>query len=229
MAYLALRECQVTCSGEKCGYDRIMKTLKRAILALTVLVTGVAVLGGTATATNTHPEHKVFVCKYVGTPHVDERLQTGQNPIEVDGHALTGKDEDPQVGDLFSDAHGFSVVIQVGGEDPGIESCPGYVPQTTTTVVDDTTTTTVTTTTVALEPTTTIACATAPVTLCGPSTPVTNPPATPTTATPAAPATTPVVLPKTGNNSGAITLFAAILVLMGAGATALARRKSTII
>src|SRR4051794_6500823 len=32
--------------------------------------------------------HKVFVCKYVGTPGVNERLQTGNNPISVDLHSI---------------------------------------------------------------------------------------------------------------------------------------------
>ena len=32
--------------------------------------------------------HKVFVCKYVGTPGVDERLKLGQNPISVDLHTI---------------------------------------------------------------------------------------------------------------------------------------------
>ncbi|MFY9227700.1 MAG: hypothetical protein WAO28_00005, partial [Candidatus Microsaccharimonas sp.] len=31
---------------------------------------------------------KVFVCKYVGTPGVDERLQTGNNPISVSVNAI---------------------------------------------------------------------------------------------------------------------------------------------
>ena len=39
--------------------------------------------GGVASATPVDP-HKVLVCKYVGTPGVDERLQTGPNPIVVD-------------------------------------------------------------------------------------------------------------------------------------------------
>ena len=33
---------------------------------------------------------KVYVCKYVGQPGVDEELQTGQNPIEVSVNALEG-------------------------------------------------------------------------------------------------------------------------------------------
>ncbi len=51
---------------------------------------------------------KVYVCKYVGTPGVDERLQTGQNPIEVSVNAV------PQpvvIGSYFPDAQGRSYVL----------------------------------------------------------------------------------------------------------------------
>lgn len=100
--------------------------------------------------------------------------------------------------------------------------CYGTQEQETTTTVAETTTTVAdeTTTTVANGDTTTTATPVVPVV-----------PVVPATPTPAAPATPQVVtdLPHTGNSSGTITLFAAILVLMGAGATALARRKSTII
>jgi hypothetical protein len=90
------------------------------------LVLAVAVLAGlvsaSAFATGGEP-HKAFVCKYVGTPGVDERLQTGQNPIDVDFASLEGI---PVVGQFFSDAQGRSVVIaiDVGQEEPGVESCP---------------------------------------------------------------------------------------------------------
>jgi hypothetical protein len=52
---------------------------------------------------------KVYVCKYVGTPGVDERLQTGQNPINPSVNSIN---VDPVVvGSTFSDAQGYSVVI----------------------------------------------------------------------------------------------------------------------
>jgi LPXTG-motif cell wall-anchored protein len=121
-------------------------------------------------ATSVHKEdHKVWVCKYVGTPHEDERLKDGKNPIYVDDSSIKGPGvHDPvRVGDTFADAHDHSIVVQIGGSDPGIESCPGHVPPTTTTVpvttttvVDETTTTTVVdepTTTVVDETTTTVA------------------------------------------------------------------------
>ena len=39
-----------------------------------------------SSSTTTLPDGhvKVFVCKYEGTPGIDERLQTGQNPISID-------------------------------------------------------------------------------------------------------------------------------------------------
>lgn len=76
--------------------------------------------------------HKSYVCKYVGTPGVDERLQTGQNPIWVANASLTGgKDEPVQVGDTFSDAQGKSVVIVANtpklDPEPDVSQCPAPV------------------------------------------------------------------------------------------------------
>lgn len=76
--------------------------------------------------------HKSYVCKYVGTPGVDETLQTGQNPIWVDNHSLTGKDDSVvQVGDTFSDKQGKSVVIVANtaklDPEPGVDQCPAPV------------------------------------------------------------------------------------------------------
>lgn len=66
------------------------------------------------------PAPKYFVCKYVGTPNVDERLQTGNNPISVSGNALPNG---TQVGDSFADAQGRSYVV---AEDTGQDEpeCP---------------------------------------------------------------------------------------------------------
>ena len=38
---------------------------------------------GSSVVVRASGEGKVFVCKYVGKPGVDERLQTGDNPIDV--------------------------------------------------------------------------------------------------------------------------------------------------
>jgi hypothetical protein len=81
---------------------------------------------------------QVWVCKYVRTPGGDEVLKDGKNPIEVNGKSVD-KDKDGQifVGDQFADAQGRSVVVQIGGEDPGAGSCsptpPPVVPTDPTT------------------------------------------------------------------------------------------------
>src|SRR5829696_473290 len=71
----------------------------------------------------------VWVCKYVGTPGDDERLQTGNNPIRVNGNSAD-KDNDGQVfvGEQFADAQGRSVIVQIGGDDPGEEACSSTPP-----------------------------------------------------------------------------------------------------
>jgi hypothetical protein len=65
---------------------------------------------------------KVYVCKYVGTPGVDERLQTGQNPIEVSVNATGGT----AVGSYFADKQGRSFVLGVVPmvPEPSLENCP---------------------------------------------------------------------------------------------------------
>ncbi|EWS99787.1 hypothetical protein N865_08295 [Intrasporangium oryzae NRRL B-24470] len=77
-------------------------------------------------------DHKVWVCKYVDKPGVAERLKAGKQPIYVDWHSLTGQSGPPQVGDTFSDAQGKSVVVQVGGSDPGRTACETKTPPPTT-------------------------------------------------------------------------------------------------
>jgi hypothetical protein len=79
-------------------------------------------------ASNNTQVHKAFVCKYVGTPGVNERLQTGQNPIDVDTHAIA---ESPVVvGSYFNDAQGRSYVLALdtGQPDPSVSSCPNPTP-----------------------------------------------------------------------------------------------------
>lgn len=70
------------------------------------------------------PPSKVYVCKYVGKPGVDERLQTGQNPIDVSVNAIP---ENPvQVGSYFADAQGRSYVLafDTGQPAPSVNDCP---------------------------------------------------------------------------------------------------------
>ncbi len=92
---------------------------------------GVSFFGGTlsATADDTGappPEtsKKVFVCKYVGTPGVDERLKEGQNPISVSVNAIQNNGWDGNIPGEFSDAHERSLVVGYDtGE--GAPPCPG--------------------------------------------------------------------------------------------------------
>lgn len=66
---------------------------------------------------------KVFVCKYVGTPHVDERLQ---NIISVSVNAIENNQWDGTVPGWFSDAHDRSYVLayDVGQATPDLSECP---------------------------------------------------------------------------------------------------------
>lgn len=69
------------------------------------------------------PEPKVFICKFIGEPGINERLQTGQNPINVSQNSI----KDFQgVGSYFNDAHGRSYVlaIDVGQDEPSVDQCP---------------------------------------------------------------------------------------------------------
>jgi hypothetical protein len=91
-----------------------------AILALAAAASAVAQAGTDKTV------HKSYVCKYVGKPGVDERLQTGQNPIWVDNHSLGTVVT--YVGEEFADAQGKSVVIVANTAkltpEPTISDCP---------------------------------------------------------------------------------------------------------
>lgn len=62
---------------------------------------------------------KVYVCKYVGQPGVDERLQAGQNPIEVSVNAIR---DFQGVGSWFNDKQGRSFVLGYVGDEVG--ECP---------------------------------------------------------------------------------------------------------
>lgn len=100
-----------------------------------------------ATTTTSEAPKKVFVCKYVGKPGVDERLQTGDNPISVSVNAIPLGNV--QVGSEFADAQGRSVVIafDTGQPEPGLDQCPPPNGGTTTTSSSSTTSTVLSTTT----------------------------------------------------------------------------------
>lgn len=104
------------------------KSTKAVLMAALAVGAVIGLTAGPALAT---PADKVFVCKYVGTPGVDERLQTGQNPISVSVNAIPGE---VFIGAEFADKHGKSIVIgwdtRTGGGqegEPSIDACPAPV------------------------------------------------------------------------------------------------------
>jgi hypothetical protein len=87
---------------------------KVVVLAVALAASWFAVTPAFAGAQGPGPngEHEVVVCKYVGTPGVDERLQTGSNPIVVDYHSLPGFDPASDGFPFpFADAQGQSVAV----------------------------------------------------------------------------------------------------------------------
>jgi hypothetical protein len=101
----------------------ILLTLALIVLTLALLA---AVASGKDKLEGPNGEHKVVVCKYVGTPGVDETLQTGDNPLLVDYHSVPGfTGTFPYA---FADAQGQSIAIRWSFTDGSISECPGYVP-----------------------------------------------------------------------------------------------------
>ena len=99
-------------------------------LAGAMLILPSATLAASDVSTASSP-HKVFVCKYVGTPGINERLKAGQNPISVDIHSIDEYktfegDIDTLVGAHFADAQGRSFVLAVdrGQPVPPVSDCP---------------------------------------------------------------------------------------------------------
>jgi hypothetical protein len=90
--------------------------------AATIAAVGMVALSAPAHAADA--DSKVWVCKYVGKPNVDETLKSGKNPILVSGNSVDKpKDGQVFVGDQFADAQGRSVVVQIGGDNPGLQIC----------------------------------------------------------------------------------------------------------
>jgi hypothetical protein len=111
----------------------------RRLLSISAAATIAAVGGLVALSAPAHAadaDSKVWVCKYVGKPGVDEVLKEGKNPIKVSGKSAD-KDKDGQVfvGDQFADAQGRSVVVQIEGDDTPADICsptpPPVIPPTT--------------------------------------------------------------------------------------------------
>ena len=94
-------------------------------ISATATIAAVGLLALSVPAYAADANSKVWVCKYVGKPGVDEVLKAGKNPIKVSGHSVDqDKDGTVDVGDQFADAQGRSVVVQIEGKDPGRVSCP---------------------------------------------------------------------------------------------------------
>ena len=122
---------------------------RRAVSLITSVAfaaTGALALSSASSATADEHNQWVYVCKYVGTPGVDERLQTGQNPILVSVNAIDGP---PVIGAPFMDGQNRSVVIAYGEPGGGQEGepepvCPPELPppptETTTPPTTETTT-----------------------------------------------------------------------------------------
>jgi hypothetical protein len=97
--------------------------------ASTIAAVGLVALSAPAYAQPVSADSKVWVCKYVGKPGVDERLKGGKNPIEVNGHSVDqDKDGMIEVGDQFADAQGRSVVVKIDGKEPDADICSSTPP-----------------------------------------------------------------------------------------------------
>lgn len=70
----------------------------------------------------------MYVCKYVGTPGQNERLQTGGNPINVSVNAIQNFQG---IGSYFNDQQGRSFVVawdDGDGQEPPVSMCPAPAP-----------------------------------------------------------------------------------------------------
>jgi outer membrane biosynthesis protein TonB len=109
----------------------------RKLLAVLALLAS-ASTGAFIAASSVHAEPlgKVIVCKYVGTPGVDETPQTGQNPIAVSANALDGKGFAGIFPFTFQDAQGQSIAIRYATsptDNGNASECPGFEPSPTPT------------------------------------------------------------------------------------------------
>lgn len=100
--------------------SRITRTVAVVVAFFIATLGGLALVGSASAA----PGDKYFVCKYVGTPGVDETLQTGQNPISVSENAI--KVQPVVVGAFFADDQGQSYVLakDTGQAEPSVSQCP---------------------------------------------------------------------------------------------------------
>jgi len=114
-------------------FKQVNRRFVAALMAMAVVISNVIMPASSAFAySTTTPSDKVYVCKYVGTPGVDERLQTGDNPISVSINSLKGFSG---LGSFFNDKQGRSVAIAWDNGDrqePPVSMCPAPQPLITT-------------------------------------------------------------------------------------------------
>lgn len=111
---------------------RLSQTLKIG-LALLVAIFSSGLLQATQASaysmTNPYNQYKkVYVCKYVGTPGTNERLQTGDNPTSVSRYAIQNFQG---IGSYFNDQQGRSFVVAWDNGDhnePPVSMCPAPAP-----------------------------------------------------------------------------------------------------
>ena len=181
----------------------VVRAVALAVVAALILFIVGAVFSGVASADS----HRVWVCKYVGTPGVDESLGPGKNPISVSANATDGAG----VGGFFNDAQGRSYVLAVvqGDDDDDDDDgpkCPKTPPgngtSTTTPPVTTTTPPVTETTPPVTETTPPVTETTPPVTETTPPVTETTPPVTETTP-PVTETTPPVTSTTTPDTPGA--------------------------
>lgn len=104
-----------------------MFSLKKVVPAVFVAIVMAAAAVWYIASPSSAATDKVYVCKYVGTPGVDEVLKAGKNPIEVAVSSIQQNQWNGQVPGYFSDAHDRSFVLGYVGEipEPSSSDCPG--------------------------------------------------------------------------------------------------------
>lgn len=72
---------------------------------------------------------KVWVCKFVGQPGVNERLKSGKNPISVSINSIAQNTWNGTLPGWFSDAHDRSFIIayDTGGSGPSASDCSEHI------------------------------------------------------------------------------------------------------
>ena len=112
--------------GKSGGTHKVLAAVT-AMIGLVMMSFAFVSAPAQATGGGSNDNFKVFVCKYVGTPGVDERLQTGDNPISVSVNSIP---DYQGVGSYFADQHGRSFVLAVDDTPPGpagdpdVSACP---------------------------------------------------------------------------------------------------------